>query len=288
MSTSARELFEIDSPFPMEDGRLRLLEPAGTCEIELRERLLNGEYDKPFILDSRLLRFLHFDFNTVQSAMRRDDPDTLCLAYTRKMMAFLLFNPDPCHILLLGLGGGSLAKFCYRRLPAATITVLEIDPNVIELRDEFRVPCDDARFRVLQGDGAGYVASARVPDARRQDVILVDACDRFGVAPAFTAPDFYANIRRRLTRRGVFVMNVCGDPHECASHFGRIQGVFGGARVLTLPVKEDGNLIVLGFRTDEARRNWTELARKAPGLEQRFGLDFPQYVSRMARAAGVA
>jgi spermidine synthase len=283
MSSSAPELFEIDSPFPMEEGRLRLLEPAGTCEIELRERLLNGEYDKPFILDSRLLRFLHFDFNTVQSAMRRDDPDALCLAYTRKMMAFLLFNPDPRRILLLGLGGGSIAKFCYRRLPSAAITVLEIDPNVIELRDEFRVPSDDERFRVLQGDGAQYVAGS----SRRQDVILADACDRLGVAPAFTAPDFYANIRRRLTRRGVFVMNVCGEPNECASHFARIQGAFGTG-MLVLPVKEDGNVIVLAFRTDEGRHDWSQLERKALALEQRFGLDFPLYVSRMARASGHA
>ena len=63
-------------------------------------------------------RFLHFGLDTVQSAMRLDDPDRLSLRYTRKMMAFLLFNRAPERILLLGLGGGSLAKFCYRRLPA--------------------------------------------------------------------------------------------------------------------------------------------------------------------------
>jgi hypothetical protein len=31
--------------------------------------------------------------------MRHDDPYALCLAYTRKMMAFLLFNDAPRHIL---------------------------------------------------------------------------------------------------------------------------------------------------------------------------------------------
>ena len=281
MTWDGGDLLEMESPFPMEEGRLRLMEPAGSSEDQLRERLLSGRYDKPFILDSRRLRFLHFDFETVQSAMRRDDPDGLCLAYTRKMMAFLLFHPDPRRILLLGLGGGSLAKFCYRHLPDSKLTVIEIDPNVIALREEFEVPDDDGRFRVLEDDAVGYVAR-RAP---RQDVILIDACDRYGLAPALGASDFYANVKRRLSLQGVFVMNLCGDPNECASHFARIQGVFGPC-VLTLPAREDGNLIVLAFRSQEGRRDWTALAGRAPGLEQRFGLDFPRFVYKMARAAG--
>ena len=49
--------------------------------------------------------------------MSLDEPDALVTAYTRKMMAFLLFNPAPKRIAMVGLGGGSLAKFCYRNLP---------------------------------------------------------------------------------------------------------------------------------------------------------------------------
>ncbi len=36
--------------------------------------------------------------------MDLNDPDRLSLAYTRKMMAFLLFNCSPHRILMLGLG----------------------------------------------------------------------------------------------------------------------------------------------------------------------------------------
>jgi spermidine synthase len=208
--------------------------------------------------------------------MRHDDPDALCLAYTRKMMAFLVFNAAPRRILLLGLGGGSLAKFCYRHLPAATITVLEIDPNVLALREEFRVPPDDARFQVVQGDGVGYVAR-RTP---REDVILVDACDRRGLSPALSAPDLYSNLRRRLAVDGVLVMNICGDSLEVESHVARIRGVFG-ERVVTLPAREDGNLIVLAFRAEQRAWDGAELDRHARKLEERFGLAFPRYVRSM-------
>jgi spermidine synthase len=277
-----REFLEIPTPFGPRNSRILLLEPAGSCAPELGKRVWDGTYDKPFILDQGAWRFLHFDLDSVQSRMRRDNPDALCLSYTRKMMAFLLFNPQPRRILLLGLGGGSLAKFCYRRLPSATITALEIDPNVMALREEFHVPSDEERFRVLQGDGVEYVAR-RGP---RKDVILVDACDREGVAPELAAAQFYLNARRRLTLGGVLVMNVCGDALERASHFARIRGAFG-KHVIALPDREDGNLIVLAFRTDAALRNWERLERLAKTLKRRFGLSFPRYVRRMARSPRV-
>src|SRR5690348_16654025 len=148
--------------------------------------------------------------------MRHDDPDALCLAYTRKMMAFLLFNEEPRRILLLGLGGGSLAKFCYRHLPAASITAIEIDPYVLALRTEFQVPPDNERFRVMQGDGAAYIG--RTPGGMRQDVILVDACDRNGLSATLASPDLYANLRRWLSVHGVLVMNVCGEDIDVENH----------------------------------------------------------------------
>jgi spermidine synthase len=162
---------------------LRLLEPPGSCHETLCDRLFAGSYEKPFIVDSGRRRFLHFDIDSVQSAMLLEDPNKLCLAYTRKMMAFLLFNNTPRRMLLLGLGGGSLAKFCYETLPGTTIVAVEPNPDVIALREEFLIPADDRRFRVVQSDGADYVARLRPGE----DVILVDACDRVGVAPELDA-----------------------------------------------------------------------------------------------------
>jgi len=269
-------LLEIASPPPLAAGRLRLLEPVGSSHARLLEQLLDGTYKKPFIEDCGPLRYLHFHLDNVQSVMRLDEPDALCLAYTRKMMAFLLFNSEPRRILQLGLGGGSLAKYCYRYLPDAAITVLEIDPDVLALREEFRVPLDDQRFRIVQGNGVEYIAGR----GTRDDVILVDACDRDGLSPTLSAPDLYANLRRRLTLSGVLVVNICGDETEVESHLARIRGVFG-QRLITLPAKEDGNLIVLGFRTEPQVWDGAELDVHARELQERFGLAFPRYVRQM-------
>ena len=176
MSGARAQLFDMKCSFPRANSMLRLLEPSDSCRRSLWERLFAGTYDKPFILDSGQWRFLHFDLDAVQSAMSLQDPHKLSLAYTRKMMAFLLFNHAPARIFLLGLGGGSLAKFCYRRLPRAAVTAVEVNPDVISLREEFSIPRDDSRFRVIRADGAHYLAHLR----RSKDVILADACNRSG------------------------------------------------------------------------------------------------------------
>lgn len=260
---------------------LRLLEPPGSCQTTLWERLFDGTYDKPFIVDSGVRRFLHFDLDTMQSAMRLDDPDRLSLRYTRKMMAFLLFNRAPERILLLGLGGGSLAKFCYRRLPCTALTAVEVNPNVIALREEFHIPRDDARFRVICADGVTYVARLN----RSKDVILADACDRAGIAPEFNAIEFYQDAHRCLTPGGVFVINMCSAIGGCVAHLAhlaKIRAVFGG-EFMTLQVRPNGNVIVLAFKElPRPEIDWERLEVTAVDLKRRFGLDFPKYVRRIA------
>ena len=232
MSSARAQLFDMKCSFPRANSMLRLLEPSDSCRRSLWERLFAGTYDKPFILDSGQWRFLHFDLDAVQSAMSLQDPHKLSLAYTRKMMAFLLFNHAPARILLLGLGGGSLAKFCYRSLPGAAVTAVEMNPDVIRLREEFSIPRDDSRFRVICADG-------------------------------------------------VFVSNMCGDRKNWNAHLSKIQEVFEG-NFVTLQVAPQGNVIVLAFKDGHSQYDWGKLAATGLSLKQRFSMDFPRYVQRMA------
>jgi spermidine synthase len=267
----------IESPFPNANVVLRLLEPPGSCHEALRERVYSGSYDKPFVVDTLQRRFLHFDFGAVQSVMEKSNPERLALAYTRKMMAFLLFNRAPRRILLLGLGGGSLAKFCYGNLPDASIMAVEVNRDVIALRRAFCIPEDDHRFRVIDADGAAYLSKSR----RRNDVILADACDRKGNSAQLASVGFYRHARNRLSAGGVFVVNVCGDRASTAAHLATIRRAFDD-EILTLQVRNDSNVIVFGFkgrRPDLAAKRTGKIAAE---LEQRFQLDFPTFARKIS------
>ena len=274
---SAR-LLELPSPFLRESGVLRLMESGHSCADALYEQILGGTYEKPFILEDEELRVLCFGMGDTQSAMRISDPYALDLAYTQEMMAFLLFNCQPRRISLIGLGGGSIAKYCYRYLPAARITAVESNPDVIALRDEFSIPRDDFRFSVVQADGAAYLKGLR----RKVDALLVDAFDRHGLAPSLANLEFYENARRCLSPMGVFVMNLAGERATCVVHLEWMRAVFREA-VIAVPVEGGSNYVVFGQDQRHFDPQWKWLLSHAKKLEGLFGLNFPSYVHELRR-----
>ena len=221
------------------------------------------------------VRSLHIGSDTVQSAMRISRPWDLELSYTRSMMAFLLFRPEPRSVLMVGLGGGSVAKFMRHYLPEVQVRVLEIDPQVVAIaRQCFLVPPDDDRFEVIVSDGAEYMAR----DDVRADVIMVDGYDAESHVEALATREFYADCRARLTAGGMLVVNLWGGDRQFNDVLKRIEGVFP-AGTLCLPARKLGNVIAFGFRDPPGPQRWEDLRARAAGLEECYGMEFPQFVA---------
>ena len=194
---------------------------------------------RPFVYDTLHSKALHFAICEVQSSMRLRDPDALDLEYTRMMMGFLLFMAEPQSITMIGLGGGSLAKFCYRHLPQTRILVVEINPHVIALRDEFHIPSDDDRFSVVRTDGAQYVRTSASPC----DILMVDGYDSEGLPPRLCSQRFYDDGFALLRPGGIMVVNLQYSHDHYAIHLDRIRRSFGDS-VLVAGDKDGCNSIV--------------------------------------------
>ncbi len=270
--------------FPMSllggSSRLRVLEPLDTPISSLCESLLMGTYGKPFIIEDGQLRCLHLGITYVQSAMRIDEPDALDLRYTQKMMGFLLFDACPGRIVMLGLGGGSLAKFCYRSLPMAQIDVIEINPHVIALRRHFAIPEDDERFRVIRDDAAAFVART----IGTIDVLLADAFDDHGLAGSLTRTEFLPNVHASLAPAGLLVMNLAGDISRYEELLEASNEVFLGQTVL-VRVEDGHNHVLFAFKDRTFEPGWRQLRRRAAEIKAQCGLDFPAFVHKMERAS---
>lgn len=180
---------------------------------------------RPFIQESGTTRTLHFSEKVIQSRMSTLNPDALDLEYTRMMMGFVLFTPAPADILMVGLGGGSLAKFCYRYLARSRIEVVEIDPGVIALRDAFLVPRDDARFRVVQADAADHLRGLQ--DAA--DVLLLDGFGDAGIPDALCSAEFYADCYEALRDDGILVINFHLNHPNHRDYLDRVRESFGAS-----------------------------------------------------------
>jgi spermidine synthase len=220
------------------------------------------------------VRSLHIGSDTIQSSMRLARPNDLELAYTRSMMAFMLFNERPARVVMIGMGGGSLAKFVYHRLPWAKIDVVEIDPKVVAIaRQQFFVPPDDERLRVHIGNGAEWIAR----EGPSVDVIAVDGYDGDSQVEELSTRDFYEACRKRLAAGGALVANLWGSDRRFHEYLERIETAFP-AGTLCLPAEKPGNVIVFGFRDHPGNPDWDALERKGEALQARYGLEFPRFV----------
>ncbi|WP_374493995.1 fused MFS/spermidine synthase [Zoogloea sp.] len=275
------EILVLPSPFFSDGDTIRLLEPPDCDTRAVLGQVVSGAYDKPYVIDDGTTRSLHFSLSLIQSTMSLKDPFALELDYTQAMMSFLLFLPKPRHILMLGLGGGSLAKFCYRHVGSARVTVVEIDPRVIAFRDQFEMPPDDERLEVREGDGADAVIES-AGWGERPDVIVMDAFDRHGISGSVNSSYFYQTVHDALAGRGVMVANLAGERLDRAAHMAMIAEVFDD-RVLTMSLP-DGNDIVLAIRAPGFAPRWREIGNQAKALRQRIGLDFPKFAARLERS----
>ena len=245
-----------------------------------RAKWSSGSFPSVELSEEGGVRFLHLGSSMIQSAMRLNAPNELELAYTRYMMGFLLFHPNPHDILMIGLGGGSLAKFVYHRLPLVRTVVVEINPEVVEAaRRYFFVPGDDDSLQVRIADGSEYVASH--PDTA--DVVIVDGFDDGYQVRALCTPDFYDGARDALKRNGVLVVNLLSSDKRFHDYMSRIENSFNG-RVASITVEPHGNVIVFAFKRSPGKKVWENLPARAREFETELPLPLMRLVDKLERA----
>ena len=68
-------------------------------------------FDAPFVFSADGFKSLYFTLDQLQSRMCSTRPTQLEVDYTRTMMGFLMFDPCPVNIAMIGLGGARCSSF---------------------------------------------------------------------------------------------------------------------------------------------------------------------------------
>jgi spermidine synthase len=226
------------------------------------------------------IRHLHLGSEWIQGSMLVDAPNVLVHEYIQRMMAWLLLV-DPATLgqrqaLQLGLGAGSLTKFCAKELRMKTTTAIELNPQVLHAcRGWFKLPADSARMRVVLGDAAVEITQPSWQGA--VDALQVDLYDEDAAAPVLDSAEFYADCRRTLTSDGCMTVNLFGRTSSFQKSVDKMAAAFGENAIWAFKATREGNTVVLAQRTP-TRPMRALLAERAELIKNQWGLPADKWV----------
>jgi len=225
------------------------------------------------------IRHMHLGTIWIQGSMDMDDPTALVHEYVQRMMAWLLFV-DPATVpkrqaVQLGLGAGSLTKFCAKVLRMKT-TAIELNPQVLHAcRGWFHLPDDSAKLQVILADAAQEIKKPQWFGT--VDALQVDLYDDEAAAPVLDSAEFYADCRRLLTEEGCMTVNLFGRSSSFDRSVEKIAAAFGRDAIWAFKATREGNTVVLAQRTP-SRPKRAELAARAEIIQTQWGLPAPKWL----------
>jgi len=166
----------------------------------------DSPYQQVRIRDDDLFRYLVLD-RTFHAVMWKADPITLFLPYSQLMVASLALVPEPKRGLILGHGGGSLAKWLAHRWPELELDVVEFDPAVVRMAEEYFSYQPPPQHHVHVRDARAFLNSTE----RTYDLIWVDAFARHMIPFHLTTVEFFEELRAHLVPKGILALNLASS-----------------------------------------------------------------------------
>jgi spermidine synthase len=239
-----------------------------------------SDFEMVEVTETDGIRSMHLGSPTIQSSMKVKDPYALVLAYSWGAMSSLLFKPAASKLLLVGLGGGSIAKYVWKFCPQIQQTVVELNPQVIQVaRSHFYVPDDDERLQIIEGDGIAYLQQ----HPGQCDWLMMDAFGSNGLPPDFCTQAFFDDCAEALTPSGLFTINLWGSDKKFDIYMQRMEQTFD-QRVLMMPTGKPGNIIVFGLKAELPIPDLATLRKRAQEAMQTHNINFADLIDRLQGA----
>ncbi len=224
---------------------LALLATCASLSATAQQRLIHSEkslYRDVFVYEddsTRCLCFTRLCAIGRQTCIDLSKPDRLVFEYTQMMLGALFLVPAPHDILVIGLGGGTLPRTLARLLPDADIDVVEIDPAVVDVAQEYFGFRPDQRIHLTVQDGRAFVRAA-LRGSKRYDLIMLDAYEHQYIPEHMLTREFLTEVRSLLTPGGIVAANTFSSSQLYSNESVTYSSVFGAFYNL-----RSGNRVIL-------------------------------------------
>jgi spermidine synthase len=193
----------------------------------------------------------------VQGCMFRAGPRAVVLRSKRTMMGFALMRDDGSHIGMIGPGGGSFVKYRYRYFPRS-ITAVEINPQVIALRDRFSIPPDDERLSVICADGARLMLIT----SQSFDTLLLDGFHSEGATGVLTRKRLYKACHGRLADAEGLVSIFLADDCHLGRDLAGLSQLFRSSVIIVFAESNPSSLVAFAWKGNASIPLLRTLARR--------------------------
>jgi spermidine synthase len=225
-------------------------------------------------------RHEHRRIEEIESRLSLADPLALLSEYTQAMLLALVWQPQPRHILLVGLGGGRLQMVLHHYLESASLYTVELDHLAVDVACRFFGFAPDERQHIVVKDGREYLRS--LPTEAPYDLILLDAYRVGGIPLHLCTREFYAECRAQLAAGGVIATNLQSGTSLYDAARKTFATSFRHTAVFPLVA---GNVIVIGSDTEQL--SLQELRERAVAVQKRYHFDFalPEWAQTLTSKA---
>ncbi len=155
----------------------------------------------------RKTRFLQFN-NYVEGGIELDPPYETRVSYSNAFQLARIFKQKIDNILIIGGGGGIVARKFITDDPSVVVDHVELDPRVVEVSHRFFHFETGPRLRVHVEDGRNFIRRT----TERYDVVILDAFTIGGQIPFhLTTREFLTEVQQVLKPEGVLLANLNGS-----------------------------------------------------------------------------
>ena len=218
-------------------------------------------YGEIRVVDDANVRYLLID-GAIHTAVDTAPSRETAMPYVNVVDIARSVCRKPGRMLLIGLGGGSIAK--HYHAAGWKVDAVEIDPLVVRLAGRF-FGLDSAEARVFQMDGRRFLASTHGV----YDVIVLDAYGSSSIPFHLVTREAFALVASRLAPDGVLAINVLSIGWKSGivrSLAATLETQFPNVRALPIAEPPDrlGNVVLF------ASRRTLELPEELPVPVDRF------------------
>lgn len=140
-----------------------------------------------------------------QTCYNKTNPDLLSLSYTKVQVSSIIMSPNPKKILLLGLGGASIAKAINFLHPEAHFDIVEINKDLVDVSKQYFGFSPNENTKIHIEDGIKFLQQS--PE-ETYDIVILDIFGKDYIPPEVLKKSFVQNVYRVLKKNGVVTANT--------------------------------------------------------------------------------